>query len=422
MRQSINFFIGLIFLIFSPPTFAITDTFTNPEDSYVRETSPTTNYGSEETLIADGVSPDPDNGLYGEVATIVKWDISSIPSGVTITGVSVTLNFLDASSAPYHFFSQDSVWSEGSVDWNDLNSGPDILGSVPAFTFGSVTLNLNATGLALVQGWVDGSLPNNGFALRTGGTNNGIIMDSKDSTGPPPILEITYDNTGQTLAQRVAYLENLLSNVTKVGNNIFITGANLNIRNGLGATNGNPGDPDSTTTVSANGLGNLIVGYDELIDPDQGPSDKSGSHNIVVGHGHNYSSVGGLVAGGDNRISGPYATITGGDENEATGLFSSVSGGEGNWARGRNSSVSGGAGNESSGDLANVSGGRSNEAGGDTSTVTGGNSNRTSGVSSSITGGFSNEAHETYSTVSGGVNRTASAQYQWVAGSLVENN
>ncbi len=421
MKPSLSFFIGIIFLFTSFPAFAVTDVFTNPEDSYVRQTSPATNYGSEPVLIADGVSQDPDNGLYGEIATMVKWDVSSIPSGVTITGVSVTFNFSDASSAPYHFYSQDSVWSEGSVDWNDLNSGPDILGSVPAFTFGNGTINFNATGVAIVQGWVDGSLPNNGFALRTGGTNNGIIMDSKDSTGTPPTLNVTYNNTGQTLAQRVAYLENLLSNVTKVGNNIYITGANLNIRNGLGTTNGNPNDPDSTTSIAVNGLGNLIVGYDEIIDPEFRSSNKSGSHNIVIGHGHNYSSVGGLIAGMDNVVSGPYSTVSAGLRNEASGEQASVSGGVRNLARGRLSSVSGGSVNDASGVSASVSGGEQNEAGGGHSSISGGFSNTTSGVNSSITGGFENEAQATYSTVSGGSLRTAPGTYDWVAGSLFED-
>ena len=62
---------------------------------------------------------------------------------------------------------------------------------------------------------------------------------------------------------------------------------NVQIVNGLGATNGNPGDPDSPIGM-VNGLGNLIVGYNELLPV--GPSnDHTGSHNIVVGTDNNYT-------------------------------------------------------------------------------------------------------------------------------------
>lgn len=47
---------------------------------------------------------------------------------------------------------------------------------------------------------------------------------------------------------------------------------NLQVINGEGAT-----------ADTANGLGNLIVGYNEDTDV---PSDRSGSHNLVVGEDH----------------------------------------------------------------------------------------------------------------------------------------
>jgi hypothetical protein len=53
------------------------------------------------------------------------------------------------------------------------------------------------------------------------------------------------------LAQRVAALERKLQSVSVGENELVITGANLRLVNGLGAT----------TTV--NGLGNLLVGYNE---------------------------------------------------------------------------------------------------------------------------------------------------------------
>ena len=86
----------------------------------------------------------------------------------------------------------------------------------------------------------------------------------------------------------------------------------------------------STITSPPTGLGNLIVGYDE-----NGGSDvKTGSHNLVVGKEHNYSSYGGLVAGLNNNVTAEYASVSGGVGNTASGQSSSVSGGNNRTASG----------------------------------------------------------------------------------------
>ena len=116
----------------------------------------------------------------------------------------------------------------------------------------------------------------------------------------------------------------------------------------------------STVTSPANGLGNLIVGYDESTsDP---VDDKTGSHNLVVGYGHTYSSYGGLVAGYNNNVTGAYGSVSGGWGNTASGSTSSVSGGSSNTASGALSSVSGGGFNTASGHYSSVSGGNTREA------------------------------------------------------------
>jgi hypothetical protein len=144
----------------------------------------------------------------------------------------------------------------------------------------------------------------------------------------------------------------------RVGGEITITGANLHIVNGLGATNGNPANPaslDPAQTV-VNALGNLIVGYNE---PGNTFGDtRAGSHNLVVGVGQSFSSFGGLVAGNSNTISGPFASVSGGWQNIASGEYASVSGGEANTAVGAAASVSGGEINIASGGVASVSGGQ----------------------------------------------------------------
>jgi len=109
---------------------------------------------------------------------------------------------------------------------------------------------------------------------------------------------------------------------------VRISGINVQVVNGLEATNGYAANPDSLdeTLTQTNGVGNLIVGYNEL--GNLFGDDRTGSHNMVVGHGNSYSSFGGLVATQDNTVSGPFSSVTGGWINTASGARSSVSGGQ----------------------------------------------------------------------------------------------
>jgi hypothetical protein len=240
------------------------------------------------------------------------------------------------------------------------------------------------------------------------------------------------------LAQRVAALEQLLKHFSREKNEIVITGANLHIVNGLGQTSC-PLDPETGDPLPGcpNGLGNLIVGYNEPRSPDEGgedPNVRTGSHNVVVGEMHNFSRFGGLVVGARNTISGNFAVVSAGVNNTASGDFSSVSGGGGgfnpltgeggaNHASGSLSSVSGGGNNTAAGVFASVSGGGSNTASGNSASVSGGVGNTASGLGASVSGGGSfeqgegNTASGDFSSVSGGQNITQATEFGWSAGS-----
>jgi len=106
---------------------------------------------------------------------------------------------------------------------------------------------------------------------------------------------------------------------------VSFVGVNVYVKSGAGATDGH-----------ANGVGNLVVGYDE-----GAGEGKGGSHNLVVGPGHRYSSYGGLVAGSENTLAGAYASVQAGVFNLASGYGASVSGGFWNTASGTYAAVSG---------------------------------------------------------------------------------
>jgi len=157
----------------------------------------------------------------------------------------------------------------------------------------------------------------------------------------------TMQNTIQKLATDVNDLRQLLVNQntdvniikakticidsTSNHDNLIFSGCNVYVVNG--------GEAESTS--DRNGKGNLIVGYNELnaISSDgtkiiTGGTDRSGSHNIIVGPGHSYSAHSGIVVGAANSITGEYSSVTGGYENVASGYAASVSGGHKNSATG----------------------------------------------------------------------------------------
>jgi hypothetical protein len=207
---------------------------------------------------------------------------------------------------------------------------------------------------------------------------------------------------------RVGALERTLTHVTSVTGagglpEVRITGANLRLVNGLRAT------------ATANGLGNLLVGYNE---PRQGENVQTGSHNVVVGQGHNFSSFGGLVVGRQNAISGAFAVVSGGFDNTASGASAAVCGGIFNRASGESAVVSGGFDNTASASATSVSGGIGNTASGESATVCGGHGNTASGHTAAISGGEMNTASGFTSSVSGGRNHTVRGDFDWVAGSL----
>ena len=158
-----------------------------------------------------------------------------------------------------------------------------------------------------------------------------------------------------SLKHRVATLEGKLAGVTRSGGTLRFTGMNVQVVSGAGATQATP-----------NGLGNVIIGYDES------PGTQSGSHNLILGRDQTFTSFGGIVAGYQNTISGPYASVTGGAANAASGVDASVTGGGGNTASGQEASVTGGTGNTASGGDASVTGGQSNQAHGFADAILGG--------------------------------------------------
>lgn len=247
---------------------------------------------------------------------------------------------------------------------------------------------------------------------------NAVLAD-KLSTAEATIAALETQNAAlasqvdDIWASNVMDLDPYLSVTEGERPNVLFKGVNVQIVNGMG----------STATV--NGVGNLIVGYnEERLDGDSHCSygnfdansclsdghewqlnHKSGSHNVIVGAEHNYSKYGGIVAGRKNSSAAPYA---------------SVSGGTNNWALLDGASVSGGTSNRALSYYSSVSGGSRNTAAGTYSSVSGGEDNQTFASYASVSGGSKNTASSLRSSISGGKLLSTSQENGWIAGTGTE--
>tara|TARA_B100000609_G_scaffold199411_1_gene202775 strand:- start:5663 stop:6379 length:717 start_codon:yes stop_codon:yes gene_type:complete len=182
---------------------------------------------------------------------------------------------------------------------------------------------------------------------------------------------VTFQTNGKGEATSISIAGKLT--VDLKSNIVRVESANLQIVNGTGKT------------ASENSLGNVIVGYNENV---QSPK-RNGSHNLIVGAGHEYVSHGGFVAGYKNHLLGPYASIAGGQSNTAVSERSSILGGEGNTVNQSFSTICGGQGNNTQGRYSSVFGGRGNRAAGLFSTVVAGDGNTAAGEYSTVLSGSS---------------------------------
>jgi hypothetical protein len=227
-----------------------------------------------------------------------------------------------------------------------------------------------------------------GQCTKSGQTRVTLATESEVSTLQGQVATLQgqvsdLQNANTTLSNQVSALQNTLSKVSynPQGLNgeptLTISGANLQLINGTGYT------------YQANGLGNLILGYDPSTHP------QTGSHNLVLGHNQEFTASGGIIGGWSNTLSGDNgvvfgvgnvagdsaATVTGGFGNTAGGFAGSISGGRGNLTSGvGEASISGGGNNNASGEGASVTGGEDNTASGNFAAILGGNGNTVSWI------------------------------------------
>lgn len=177
-------------------------------DTYISQNSSTTNYGAALTVNMDGQDP---AKTAKDVSALLSWDISDIPPGSQVTAASITLNVVNSSGGQaYEVYRLLRGWDELSCTWNRLASGtnwtgagatgvtdrdPTVLGSLGTSSTGMHTITLNASGVAMVQEWVDNPTSNAGVIIMDAVNTNGLDVSSSEvsTAALRPMLTVSYD-------------------------------------------------------------------------------------------------------------------------------------------------------------------------------------------------------------------------------------
>jgi len=139
---------------------------------------------------------------------------------------------------------------------------------------------------------------------------------------------------GQALLEKSKFL-------ARVGSNLVVSGGNLQIRH------------SANQDAAANGLGNLIIGYNEL----GAITTRTGSNNLIIGSGHSWKGSNNLISGNTHQVDTNFnALLTGyknraqmddmnviltGSENGAQGKYGFLATGFGSWVSERSLTLSG---------------------------------------------------------------------------------
>ena len=153
----------------------VTSTFTPTDDSFIREVSPTRNFGSDSKLNVDGSSVK---------QTLVRFDVSAIGTSAV---VSATLRLFVTNGSPTggSVFEIDPGWDEATVTWDSAPPLGASLGDLGPVVSGS-WVALDVTPLVAVGGPVS-------VRIASVDPNGAGYSSNENATEPAPELVVVYD-------------------------------------------------------------------------------------------------------------------------------------------------------------------------------------------------------------------------------------
>ncbi|MEM6337443.1 MAG: PKD domain-containing protein, partial [Bacteroidota bacterium] len=161
------------------------DSYAGARDTKILAAEPEQVFGNDPILEADG-GPDE--------ASILAWDLSSIPPTSEVESVELVFTFEDESQSSYEIYEMKRAWVEDETTWNEYaegqpwqtpgamgedDRGSDVLGVLEA----EKIVGLNEAGIAVVEQWIRDPSTNNGFILEDYESSvDGVRFFSKETT------------------------------------------------------------------------------------------------------------------------------------------------------------------------------------------------------------------------------------------------
>jgi hypothetical protein len=161
-------------------------TFPPDRDTWIDESNPDSNYGSDNTLRIDNTAGNRNHALY-------HFDLSSIPAGSTVATATLRLYIAAYDSRGdllVHRITGD--WSEFGATWNSVGNGYETTsyGRIARQSAAGTRASANLT--ALTQAWVNNPGANHGILLATTSSDVTSLYTSRDAAVEMrPYLEVT---------------------------------------------------------------------------------------------------------------------------------------------------------------------------------------------------------------------------------------
>ena len=159
------------------------------QDTYINQKDANKNFGDKDKLELKLKS--------GETRQVlVQFDLASVPTGSVVTSATVGFWVENDSQDAVSVHQITHQWSEYSATWNDMGSNyatTAVASFIPSSKDQIVTVDVTA----LVQQWVNGSVPNYGLML-LGHSDKDAKLQSKETKDGDlrPFLQIVYSSGG----------------------------------------------------------------------------------------------------------------------------------------------------------------------------------------------------------------------------------
>lgn len=186
---------------------APTPEYAGTRDTQISEKNPQGNFGHSKSLVAEG---EEGRGKHRAQWPLLRWDLSAVPPGSRIRSASISLYVTEPSHGfAFYLYEAGRVWTETEATWRLASAGapwrlPGSIGSperwgLPSGSLtplvrGEYTAELNETGIALVQSWVNAPATNVGFVIASAEPAPGFHFNSRRAPGAEtrPKLTVVY--------------------------------------------------------------------------------------------------------------------------------------------------------------------------------------------------------------------------------------